>query len=1051
MNKKFLGISALLALILSSCGGTPSVDPSGSSVEPTTSETSSEGGSDSGTSTTSEETPVALNDVLDKLESLGHVYEGKITIGNEVLVLKQNANFTYLSGVGGVAKIVPVAPEQGGEEGGEEGGEQGGDQGGQEGLEQGRVSLDEAKFDEPARLLRRALAEPEVEEAEPVKFFAFYEGKDEQDKKAFEAQWGAVYDSEEEFLANNTAGGLGALIKSVVAQMDPAAVADLFAYSKSGKFYQVKNAAYVSAFAELVGLNLSGLTFAKANLSFEGNQFTIGLYQTAAEAKPSVNIVLEAKAEVKDEDLEAWLGSFEDYPHSPVAFKDLLGTFSSNNFSSVSDPYELLEGEYSISYKATEEAFNIEFTGKDWKEDYGYQNGMLNVGEGMEIVGGLYQYGVTKDNELSVDLIGSEDKDNYIENTGHDDYAWYEYAYCPQATLEFPAVYNGADEAMGAFHLGAAASATASKCFRGVYYGANLFTWTLKTGEKAVMNVTDTYISYKLGEDGKVSEIEVEAVCDLVDQTTGEVYYKNYGSVYETFSNFNNVAEAGKAGKFLNGLEEVTFAEDAPEVITLDATKEGEKTFDFAAAIDYAPKRLVAEYNTLESYFEEEDTVASISEEGILTAIAPGYTMAIADVGGATWTSDVQVKGLLPLVDDAYINELQVIPGGDATEFGVEVIALDEESIFAASSDNEHIAVVETKPELEEGEEAPTDEKFFKVTADDVGEGDITITATEPDGDVYTTKLHIVAIPSVNFAADDAFLAGDGSIEVDIKAPEEAVVEVVSDNEEVATVAFNAETKKIDVTKVAFGSFNLTINVTVGEEVYSDSVKVSLSESDVVGSFTLGAALGGAQLIIHADGTLRVIDGETVTEGTWQSVVQQGQEFGLITCDAKLGTIKASLYYITNNYDAVYCRVAYKYDVTDETTGETSTKTGATSARNVNIPLYSLRGDYYLNDGTHEYDVYIFNDGSYVFLLDNASVGGGEDFLTDYQAGQGEVILYVAMAEDQLSAVQYSVYYTQSKRWVISITTLVRASVDDEFAEDEEAWKGYYLTKYNFY
>ena len=173
MNKKFLGISALLALILSSCGGTPSVDPSGSSVEPTTSETSSEGGSDS-SSTTSEETPVALNDVLDKLESLGHVYEGKITIGNEVLVLKQNANFTYLSGVGGVAKIVPVAPEQGGEQGGEEGG----DQGGQEGLEQGRVSLDEAKFDEPARLLRRALAEPEVEEAEPVKFFAFHEGKD---------------------------------------------------------------------------------------------------------------------------------------------------------------------------------------------------------------------------------------------------------------------------------------------------------------------------------------------------------------------------------------------------------------------------------------------------------------------------------------------------------------------------------------------------------------------------------------------------------------------------------------------------------------------------------------------------------------------------------------------------------------------------------------------------------------------------------------------------------------------------------------------------------
>ena len=55
------------------------------------------------------------------------------------------------------------------------------------------------------------------------------------------------------------------------------------------------------------------------------------------------------------------------------------------------------------------------------------------------------------------------------------------------------------------------------------------------------------------------------------------------------------------------------------------------------------------------------------------------------------------------------------------------------------------------------------------------------------------------------------------------------------------------------------------------------------------------------------------------------------------------------------------------------------------------------------------------------------------------------------MAEDQLSKTQYSVFYTQSGKWAISISQFVRASVDDEFTEDEDAWKGYYLTKYNFY
>ena len=1006
MNKKFLGISALLALILSSCGGTPSVDPSGSSVEPTTSETSSEGGSDSGTSTTSEDTPVALNDVLDKLESLGHVYEGRITIGNEVLQLKQNADYTYLQGVGGIAKIVPVTPEPEPEEGGEgqpeEGGEQGGEQGGEA---QGLVhNYDE---NEPTRLLKRALNDPEEGEGEEeaeAKYFMFLEGKGENDQKAFQARWGALYDYQSEFLANNTAGGLGAIIKSVVAQMSAEDLASLIAYNKAGKFYQIRNASYISAFASLTGLALTGLNLSKMNLSFEGDQFKIGFYQTATESAPSINVTLEAKAEVADADLEAWLGAFADYPHSPVALEDVLDMFNTVNYNSATN-LDDLDPQYDLTlgFSATENGYGIMSLGQSW-QDSGTVGGVLEVSEtGYEISQGYYGYDTTIGGKIA-----TEDLDSLYELYGYEyEGKWYDMWTNPSFVGYNKDIFgaNPVETFNGFFFDTPTYVNYMARNFRGISAASTVFTFTIEDNPRnvpegyaleTITKAKEMYINYTLDLEGKVNTITVTAELALYDKVFlendpnetevaalsgwNEVYPDDRFEIYETYQDFGTTVT--EADKFVGEtLRKVVFDEEkiAPQ-FTLDVNEK----VNWSLEGKYTPADLEPYYV---AYFDD-GTIDVNEETGEVTGLSAGYDYVFGVVGGAEIYAKATVRGMLAWDNDAYeyVDEINAFPGEEKS-YELDLFGLENAPVASVVDDTVALASVVA---LHDNEDDPEEVTGYELQVSALKNGKTTVQIIVSENDkTYDLFLPITVSPDIKFNQDDAFVyvGEDAAVEVTVFASE-AEVSVKSSNEEVVTATFDAEESEVVLHGVAAGVAEVEVSMVIDEVTYKDTIKVSATNNDFVGAWVITSLMDEeynyAYITLHEDGSVLFEMGEQQLTATWANVVQDEQALAY-ACDITgldLTSLGLSLTVSGSAYDVMDIgRITVLYPDTNATAkvyigvGSQGTKLGnvTTILQNLYVEEFLFRGTYstfYAVPGYASVEglaITIYNNGYFTF------------------------------------------------------------------------------------
>ena len=705
MNKKLLGLSALLALVLAGCGGP---ETSGdTSVPSDTSDTgdtgSTEDTGDTGTSTSEGPTAPSLEEVFGKFIALGNVHNGELELDGHTYDYVRNADYMYLETAGGVARITPQEAPAEEEDGGEDEGARLAQPAALRSMdtESTHTSFEKSDFKlslDTNALMNNVMKEADetdtgandIQEEDPPVAPVATEGKYfmvSETVEGYEAAWGAVYENEEEFNKFSVSALFNDFVE--VSEGDYEELAKYFINYAGDMTYTVKSTNFVKYFYSYLGLSkfksVIGDGFVEVGFDEAENPFIYfyGLLDVAPRSILRFNSVEEKRIE----GLDTYLATFEDYPHSPVAFDDLLKTFDSNSFASVTDPSDLLDSGYDMQYAATEEAATLAFTGEYWDDYYGFQFGCANIGAGKEVPEGLVTYGVTKDKEIDNTFItdpGEEDYIEYEDEEGYENAKWYETYLCPQVLKSYEAVTEAVNEASGAFHIeGEEPLYYAQRAFRGIYLSCNMFAWTLTTtGQTAKLNVSDMYISYTL-EEGKVTEILVEADCDMIVEDTGEVVYEGYGAAFEYFTYFDEIDSAGKITDYLNALEDLTIIDEYETEIVI----EPEETHKWDAG--FRPEDAIVSYKTSNA------KVATIAN-GVITGVAAGKTKVACYIGDVTRLADVTVKGVATAK-----SKVTVATGADATNkatlYGVEGGELSakaaDEAVATVTIDGNNVVV----------------------------------------------------------------------------------------------------------------------------------------------------------------------------------------------------------------------------------------------------------------------------------------------------------------------------------------------------------------------
>lgn len=999
MNKKFLGISALLALILSSCGGTPSVDPSGSSVEPTTSETSSEGGSDSGTSATSEEQIVTLNEILDKIIAVGENVKGIAKVGGVEHKLYQNANYFYVEGFGGIGRIDLVAPSVPEED--PEGAYR--DTTIEEYNEEMNAKLAsyfgegkglEAKqnsFAKKASLNKKA----RVNEGEPTaaKYFRFDEAEG-----GFAAHWGAVYSTVEEYLEDSIVA-IAKYLKGFEG------LDKLFNYSAKNKFYQSTNESVVAILGALAGLE-GYINLAKVNLGLDENgKFYIDFYQSGAEAAPSVHVTLEAAGEAdKAENLEAWLGSFTEYPTSPISFEDMSSFFILGNFVGNNDVEEMFGVDLSSTDIANEDGYVIKYDGayyNNWWKNYAQYGagkdmatGVVRVTEeGKAVAPGNYLFG-TPAGAAKIDRTAASSQASSYEDKAHFNYfkyalaASYTWDYAMYSPVDFAYIAATPVEENESFKFTGAAATTYANysALDDIVYDVSLDIADPDADVSLVSYLRADEISFSYTT--KVIEEEGEEPYEMVDEITVTIGYRDFGGQFdfvkgawveaptwlgtyvyeleEVYGEFFNENLENLASQFVNtDLENVTFNDDIKESFELDV--EGSEDWNV----------LPTPTDVAVSYESNDEEIATIDENGKVTAVKPGETVVYAIAGGAVAKARVTVRGLE--IGDGSA-QVKLAPGAEET-YGLHLYGIEGD--ISASTDKEGVVEATVIPANEQ------EGAGLKVKVLTMGEVDVTVSVAVGEK-VYNAKLHVVATPSVSFAKANEFIGPEEVLPLDVEiiAPEETEIAVTSSDEAVATVSKNGDTGLYEVLGVAVGCVTIKVEFEVEGEKYSDSLKLSVTNNEFV-SLWEDQMLGGT-ILLHEDKTVVYTladEEETVINGTWAAA--KGAEDADLNYRANItleneaivyaGESTYKVTYITTPYDTVTARlgIVVTYPAEEEG-GEPEVVEDWSPLDNLEFPeenIQALRGDWYTSLDGISFDLYITNDLAAHIFIDDAYLG----------------------------------------------------------------------------
>lgn len=1046
MNKKLFGISALLALVLAGCNPTPApTSESSSSADPSSGDTSS-----TSESSSSSELPSApeLEDVFAAFMGLGTNHTAEIDSGLAKLNYVRNADYTYLEGFGGVAKIT-LPEEQGGEEGGE--GAQ------QQGL--AKKSLKASSFSDILHTEQAASMDkvnftkiekdPEPGEGEgqegegqgeetPVddaKFFFVYEDEE----GAYHEQWGAAFNSQAEYDKLS----IVSLFEDFDEEFTPEDLAEAFVTYPGEEVYYV-DTSLTNYFFGYMNLDFVqekiGDAFISVGLTEEEAPF-IDFYPTADSTEPAARMTFKANDLKHLAGLEAHLATLTAYPTSPISLEETLNAFMGHNYMGYTDASDLVGDEGSdFLYYATEQ-FNSLTWGEAWKvgstNRAGLQQGVANVEEGKEIADGLYSYAVTKDKDLAISMVNNPDTKaaDYFDNTGRS-MAWYDYAYTPEAALEFPSALAKAYESNGAFVIDdAAAVATLAPCFRGLYMSCNFFVFG--SGPYYVPEIGSIAISYVLDEANNVDDILLAASIDFhvydIDtyEVSEEVAIANVATVYDMFGAFGEIEKTEtKVEKFLTEeVQTVTISENMPTSKVMDLNE----SFDIKGALDYKPERASVSFITEYELYDQEDPVVSIDENGVMTAIGIGKTAVYSVIGGFVHILPVTVKGVKAYFGEEYVSEFKVAPQAEeASVFGFDIFGLADDTTFEIACDNANFTVAPKA--YADGEEAPEGAKEYTVLASTSGEANITLTATEPEGNTYTASVKVIALPSIEFVQENAYgtLNAGAATAVNVIAPAAATVAVTSDNDKVVA-QYDAENSAVIFSAQENACATLTITLTVGDDTYTDTIKVSVTNNSFVREWDLfRSAEVSYKILLHEDGSIVVTDEAGVAHvGTWElGTLQNGSKCANVTMDA-FGSDDFKLLQVQGgNLDNVCARADYSVTVpAAEEGGEATTANKASILYNadVNGKVSSYRGLYTgtYKVGETEYNavVYILNDLTYIVLIDGNVVSTGD--LTE------SVVMYEFESEDQLN--QYSLWFHPSYSYVL-FETDSRATTDEEYA-----------------
>ena len=323
-------------------------------------------------------------------------------------------------------------------------------------------------------------------------------------------------------------------------------------------------------------------------------------------------------------------------------------------------------------------------------------------------------------------------------------------------------------------------------------------------------------------------------------------------------------------GKLLNGME-ITF--NVEVIVPIESIVIlGDESIEIKRGVT---KELTATINptdttedTTITWTSSDNDIASISPDGIVTALKTGETTITAQAG--TKTDIIKVKVIVPIEEFLLTNQEENIVKGNSITLVPTINPTDttEDTTITWTSDNKEIATVD-----ENG----------KVTA--LKQGTTTITGTLKNGMKVECKINVTIIPVDSISLNETKLEltkGEGaSLNVIItptNATETEAVTWTSSDKGVAIVSENGVVKAISkgtaTIKATMGTFTATAEINV-TEIPLESIEISNEEN----TLTVDSKL---QLSVKANPT-NTTDEYTLTYKSSDESIATVDENGIVT------------------------------------------------------------------------------------------------------------------------------------------------------------------------